>query len=469
MRKIRNIITAALALCLCFVLAGCSSSLASNSDIYFTQLGQKINIWLDSIGAPGSGSASSEGISEVDDGKIALSTPGNWTVSGDGSYAFDAVDGAAYYIVYLYDKQDDSGSFAYMSQNIDEDGSGTYSGKLADLFGYCFGQYDAEVIAYPAVGEKDYKKSAAAECDFTVVGEVPEANIGYLWDCFTGTLGIELINIENYGASSFPTSVQVTFTNEADPSDVITLGFENASIEEDVFYASTQDVTMDATYAISAVLSWNEEIVTNAHATLDLGTVTTASDKNAMTDGYGYLNSEIYLSMDYPMVVTDFNPEVGGSAGTWYFYINAFMTNKGVSIPSTFKDCLNFQGEKGSMGGEYRDGENVEFTVTPSDTSEGSVYSYMLDVQGPRGVISMFDGFFYNDMPAASGSLELYTDGTFLMTIDAPKASEGGDGPMGPRGISGTTIKGLWVENGDGTLTLSYDHTSAVVTNYTGR
>lgn len=155
---------------------------------------------------------------------------------------------------------------------------------------------------------------------------------------------------------------------------------------------------------------------------------------------------------------------VGGSAGTWQYFITAFTTNKGVAIPTTFIDCLNFQGEKGSMGAEYDDGENVEFTVTPAAASAGSAYSYTLSVQGPRGVVSLFDGFFFNDMPAGTGTLELLTDGTFLMTIDPPADTGGMAGPMGPRGLSGSSISGLWVENGDGTLTLSYDHTSAALT-----
>ena len=457
----KRLLAAALAAGLCLTLAGCSTSLADNTGIYFSEMAEKFELLGNSSQIDASGTESESPTDTVDDGRTALAAPANWSVDESGNYTFDAVDGASYYIIYMYDTLSDSTSYAYMSPNLNDDGSSTYSGALSDLFDYCYGLYDAEVVAYPAVGEDTYRRSDAAHCDFSVVGEVPEANVGYLWDCFTGTLGIELLNIEDYGASSFPTSVEVTFTNQADASDVITLGFENASIVDDVFYASTQDVTVDATYDISASLTWNAEIVTNAEMTLDLGSVTTASNKNAMTDGYGYLNSEVYLSMDYPMVVTDFDPEAGGSAGTWYFFINAFVTNKGVSIPSTFKDCLNFQGEKGSMGAEYHDGEDVEFTVTPTTTSAGSAYSYTLEVAGPRGVVSLFDGFFYNDMPAGTGSLELYTDGTFLMTIDPPSGESGG---FGPRGLSGSSISGLWVENGDGTLTLSYDHTSAALT-----
>ena len=460
----KRLTAAALAACLCFLLAGCSTSLGGNTDIYLSQVKQKLaliqsNRDIDFTATP-SPSGSDGGT--ADDGRTALASPGGWSVSENGDYTFNAVDGAGYYIVYLYDTIADSSSFAYMSDNIEEDGSGTYTGRLSDLFGYCYGLYSAQVVAYPAVGTKGVKKSEAAVCDFSVVGEVPQARVGYLWDCFTGTLGVELLNFEEYGASSFPTSVQVTFTNRADASDVVTLGFENVSIVDDIFYASTQEVTVGAVYDITAALEWNPEVVTNPSAQLELGSVETASNKNAMTEGYGYLNSAVYQSMDYPMVVTDFDPAVGGSAGTWQYFIEAFTTNKGVAIPSTFIDCRNFQGEMGSMGGEYHDGENVEFTVTPTAASAGSAYSYTLDVQGPRGVISLFDGFFFNDMPAAAGTLELYEDGTFQMAIIAEE-STGETGGWGRRAISPSTISGLWVENGDGTVTLSYDHTSAAL------
>lgn len=449
---------------LCLVLTGCSTSLMENTEIYFSQVKQKLELIESNKDVDLTATPEPSQGGRADDGKTALAAPGGWSVDAQGNYTFDAVDGADYYIIYLYDTLAESTSFSYMSDNLVEDGSGAYSGKLSDLFGYCYGLYNAEVVAYPAVGAKDIKRSEAAACDFSVTGEVPEARLGYLWDCFTGTLGVELLNFEEYGASSFPTAVEVIFTNRSDSSDVITLTFENVSIENDVFSASTQDVSKDVIYDVSASLTWNDQVVTNASMQLDLGSVETASNKNAMTEGYGYLNNTIYQSMDYPMVVTDFDPAAGGSAGTWQYFITAFTTNKGVAIPTTFIDCLNFQGEKGSMGAEYHDGENVEFTVTPTAVSAGSAYSYTLSVQGPRGVVSLFDGFFFNDMPAGTGTLELLTDGTLVMTIDPPAAAGESAGPMGPRGLSGSTISGLWVENGDGTLTLSYDHTSAALT-----
>ena len=458
----------ALGLCLCLALTGCSTSLGSNTSTYFSQLQSKIALLGNSLAdveqaqAQAAGSESSE--TEADTGKTALASPGDWSVDAAGNYTFSGVEGADYYIIYMYDTLSADTSYAYMSVNIPEDGSGTYSGSLRDLFDYCYGIYNAEIVAYPAVGSKDVKKSAPSACDFSATGEVPAAQIAYLWDCFTNTLSVQLINVEEYGASSYPTGMEVTFTNTADASDVITFQLENVNAVDQTFYASTQQVTPNATYTGLATLTWDEQVVTNASASLTLENVTTASDKNAMTDGYGYLNTAVYQSLDYPMVVTDFDPRAGGSAGTWYYYINAFTTNKGVEIPCTFTDCLNFQGEKGSMGAEYHDGEDVAFTVTPTAASAGSAYSYTLYVAGPRDVVSLFDGFFFNDMPAGEGTLELYEDGTFEMAILAPESDGSDTGMPGRRALSASSISGLWVENGDGTLTLSYDHTSAALT-----
>lgn len=459
-------ISAAMAAALCgTLLTGCASTMSSNSSVYMTQMSQKMNVWKNSIGAPAQADSSAASSSEeVDDGTARVATPANWTVNESGEYSFDGVEDAAYYIIYLYDKNDTSGSFAYMSTNIEDDGSAAYTGKLSDLFGYCYGLYDAEVVAYPEVGVTDVKKSKAAECDFTVTGEVPDASVGYLWDGFTNTFGVELLNFEEYAASSFPTEVKVTLTNQSDSADVVTLDIQNVSIDDNVFSAETQDVTLGATYAVQASMTWDSEVVTNASATLDLGTVTTAEGQNAMTDGYGYLNTDVYLSLDYPMVKTDFDLANGGSAGTWYFFVNAFTTNKGVAIPTTFVDCRNFQGEKSSMGGDYHDGEDVEFTVTPTAANSGAAYSYDLTVAGPRDVVSLFDGFFWNDMPDGTGTLDLYSDGTFKMVILPPQSNGDSAGPMGPRGLAGSSIEGNWTDNGDGTATLSYNHTTAALT-----
>lgn len=454
MKKSRmTILVIVLALCVS-LLTGCSSTLSSHCEVYAKQMNEKINIWKST------GEAESAAVST----KTPLGTPANWTVAEDGSYSFSSVENAGYYIIYLYDKQSGSSSFAYMSANIDEDGSATHSGMLSDLFDYAYGLYDAQCIAYPALGLSDMKKSEPAACDFSRIGEVSEPVGAYCWDCFSGTLGVQLINVEEYAASSAPTLVSFTFTNIADSGDVITLSFENATMDTDTYGTETKDVTVGASYRCTMNVRWDESIVTNPSLSKDLGTVTLAADRNAMTEGYGYLNNSIYKSLDYPMVAENFDPAAGGSVGTWYFFVEAFTTNKGVAIPSTYKDCRNFQGAMESMGAPYHGGENAEFIVTPAEeVTEGSVYSYTLRVTGPREVVSLFDGFFWNDMPEGEGTVELHEDGTFTLAITIPQSALDNAGPWGVRAIAASTISGIWVENGDGTLTLSYDRSTAAL------
>ncbi len=76
-------------------------------------------------------------------------------------------------------------------------------------------------------------------------------------------------------------------------------------------------------------------------------------------------------------------------------------------------------------------------TCTPAGSvSAGSQYSYNLSAG--------------NFMPV-TGMLELRSDGTFT-------ANETGAGP-----INAGSIQGTWVDNGDGTATLNYDHSTVVI------
>lgn len=79
-------------------------------------------------------------------------------------------------------------------------------------------------------------------------------------------------------------------------------------------------------------------------------------------------------------------------------------------------------------------GRGGTFMATPEDTSDGSAYSYT--IQGGSW---------------AQGPLELLPDGTFT-------AHETGGGP-----VNASTIEGTWVDNGNGTATLNYDHSTIVI------
>lgn len=74
------------------------------------------------------------------------------------------------------------------------------------------------------------------------------------------------------------------------------------------------------------------------------------------------------------------------------------------------------------------------FTADPADTAPGSAHSYT--IHGGNW---------------AQGPLELLPDGTFT-------AHETGGGP-----VNASTIQGTWVDHGDGTATLNYDHSTIVI------
>ena len=88
-------------------------------------------------------------------------------------------------------------------------------------------------------------------------------------------------------------------------------------------------------------------------------------------------------------------------------------------------------GEAGHVAGAFG---ATSFMTTPTTVSAGSSYTYTLQA-----------GSF------AAGTLELYPDGTFL-------ANETGGGPVNASHIGGT-----WTDNGDGTATLNYDHSTLVI------
>lgn len=79
-------------------------------------------------------------------------------------------------------------------------------------------------------------------------------------------------------------------------------------------------------------------------------------------------------------------------------------------------------------------GRGGAFQAAPADTSAGSAYSYTIQAGS-----------------WAQGPMELLPDGTFT-------AHETGGGP-----VNASTIQGTWVDHGDGTATLNYDHSTIVI------
>lgn len=436
---------------LCVSLCGCTTA-GKYTGQYFDHVGSRVETWL-------GGSSSKFGDDADSSGKTALATPANFSVDDSGSFQFDSVEGAENYTIYLYDGE--TGDGKYSSSSIT--GSGTISGSLTD-YGTCgYGQFRAEVVAYPAMSDSTHKKSKPGTCEVTMTGEAEAAKVTYCWDCFTGTLEVQLSNVEDYLTSAFPTKVKVTFTNTVDAADVITLSFENISLENDVFYASTTEVTKDAVYAVDAVVEF-PDVVTSGTQNLDLGTLTTDSSANFLCDGFAYMRSGVYSYADFP-IAADIDPDKDGQFSIWHYYKAYSLSDKGIASPASFT------------------GDDIYFTAQPVETvTEGSAYSWTIRMANGDGKIVSTGGMGgATEMAAGIGTLECYLDGTFLLSItggegDDEPAETGGNvgvdgaeipagfGPGGASGVTASEVKGSWKANDDGTIHLSFDLSTAVST-----
>lgn len=151
------------------VLCSCSTA-ASNANRYFTSAGAIATNMMNS-GKVSNGSTASAASEST---AAALPTPGDFTMSEDGTYSFTGVDGAGYYLLYFCepgaDPSDDS--FIYTSEPINAvSGTTTYTGSYLDVMQAAYGEYQARVVAFPAVGDTTSSMSSPACVDFIAEGE----------------------------------------------------------------------------------------------------------------------------------------------------------------------------------------------------------------------------------------------------------------------------------------------------------
>ena len=330
-----------------------------------------------------------------------LDAPTNFTIDAEGNYSFTGVADAEYYLLYFCapDATSDSDTFIYSSEPIQDDGSETYSGHASDAFQYAFGEYLVKVYAFPDLTDDTRSMSTAATATYTYTGNQSAPQIYYYWNTFGGTMCVQVANMNDYLYEAYPDKVEVTFTNTADSSDTVTVAIEGVSPQN--YAASTDALTRGATYSVTAVATSSSSFVLNP--TSDTTTVSdglTMGDTHLFTDGYMYSDGFANDIFRWPVIGENFDMANGGAAGL---------------APS--------------MGGG-----RTTFTTTPAATTAGSSYTYTLQAGS-----------------WAAGTLELYPDGTFY-------AHETGGGP-----VNASNIQGTWVDNGDGTATLSYDHSTLVI------
>lgn len=404
--KKKKVLAAVLAVVTCIALSACSTTAWSNAATYSSEVSDVLTAWF---GGSSSSSASSDAVesAESDESLTALSAPENFTVDDDGNYSFDGVDGADYYILYFCeaDAVNDEDDFLYSSSQIEEDGSGTYSGNCADLFQYGYGDYLVKVFAYPELGSEEYDHSTAASVEYVVSGEISIPEVDYCWDIFQQTLSMQISNVDDYIYQVYPDEIIITLTNEADDADVIELSISEVSDEN--YSVETTDITAGATYSITACAVSSNDCVTNQTTDSSEAKEVTLGENNVITSLYFFKDDLYYPSYTWPMVGENFNLEEGGSMGAWYF-MDEFS---------------------GSTVGNY------EFFATPATTDEDCAYYYTVESVATSG-------------SNITGYLIMYEDGTF----------EAYNGAAGP--VSSSIIQGTWNDNGDGTATLNYNHST---------
>lgn len=330
----------------------------------------------------------------------ALAAPGDFSVDADGNYSFTGSEGAEYYLLYFCDSEatSDEDTFLYSSSPIEADGSETYSGKCADLFDYAYGDYLVKVYAFPDLTDDTHSMSTAATANYVYSGTQSAPQLYYCWDVFSNVMGVQVGNMGDYLYQAYPKRVDVTFTNVENGSDVVTVSIEDVS--PDNYGIETDALTRGATYAVTAVATSESQFVTNP--TSDVTTVSdglTLGAHNLFTEGYYFSDGFNDELMYWPMLFENFDPVAGGLVGN----AKSFGTR-----PMTF-------------------------TATPTTASGDAKYAYdvLVDCWMPM-----------------NGKLELFHDGTF-------EISQEGVGPF-----QSSRIQGAWIENEDGTVTLSYDHST---------
>lgn len=445
----KKIALAGLTVGMCTVLTGCGTTLADNTSQYFSQVSTVLGYYSNS--------------SEDDDSRLAAPEDVKLDRSGEEAwtYSFSAAEGASSYKLTLYDINNTS-SGSYISETLEDNGSNTYEGSI-EAQNLTYGEYRFQVTAVPGADDKEHKASKAGTYEFDISGEVGEPAYAYLWDCFSGTLQVQITNLAEFAATDEPESIEVKLTNEEDSSDVITLGLENPSLADRIYYVETSDVTPNAAYEIAVSAEWNENFVTNPGSEVILGTVTTSSKENMESEGFGYLHSNISLSFDFPAVQTGFHVKDGGQAGLWYY----FYTNDSTD-PAWGRS--GFPAMSMTMGGEEAEAEKVVdegwyFYAIPSETvSNGSLYSYKVEAASGRGSAFADIGFATYEYENASipGTLEIYEDGTFTMSLDYV-LFEFNTMVNAPFEFDAKQCSGIWTDNKDGTINLSYDLSSIEV------
>jgi len=209
-----------LAVALLGALTGCATSAGTNAKIYMDNM--KRILFSGSNNSSNASTTPSQNSSAP-----TIDAPANFTVEGD-TYRFDAVEGAAQYLMYLCEPGSTSDDDTYIySGVIAEDGSASYTGSIADVVSHAYGEYTAKVFAMT----EGFAMSAGVSAPYSVSGELPAPELAWSWDG-QGVLTLQVANTDAYDASATPDEISVTLTGpEGDQPAVFDSGLGDITVE----------------------------------------------------------------------------------------------------------------------------------------------------------------------------------------------------------------------------------------------
>lgn len=465
MKNSKKILVLAIVGCLCLLtLSSCNSRLEEQAGIYISSIQNVINNYIEY-------NEIMNGDHSAPTRENALATPANFTIQ-DGTYSFDKVENASYYVISVYEEK---GSLdAVGSLTIQDDGSATYTGSMADIesasqggnqmggnqiggdqqqgaeaakLEYSYGEWYVRVVAWPEEGGT-LEYSDAAFATYAVKGEVANGTISnkYVWNVCTGNLTVTLSGFD-YAKTAYPTNVKVTLTNNSTQEKITvdTGKLTSSSVE-----VATSPPVSDADYTVSLDCEWDENFVTNPTWSTTAGEIAVSADKSLMSDGLSY-TSGIFNQFEFPFVYEGFNP----------------------AAVSTDKAYAEIALEDGVVFGTSNAGNNeCTFRAYPiwSDKGyegkDGAIYSFDVRIKGASAITATPE----KSPGSAStniifGQLDFFADGTFELEIeyqyirtDAMNA--------GVYSVPGSLCEGFYHVEDDGSYTLSFDYANAHETAY---
>lgn len=350
--KKQILLVTVLVLTFCLIASGCSTSMMTNAKEYYNNT----TAILSQLTA-----GNKSGEKKADTAAAPLDTPSNFSVDEAGNYSFEGVANADYYLIYFCapDAAADDENFLYSSEPIPAHAeSNSYTGVCRDVIKAPYGEYQARVLAVPALSDSSHSMSQAVSTAYTQVGAQSAPALEYFWDPFINTLTVQLANADAYAYEAYPERIDITVTNMNNAEDQVSLTLEG--IADGNKEVATDALTKGETYHISAVAVSDTPYVTNKVSDESVAAENlTLGDLNILSAGYSYRQS----SFTYPLLWENFDLKNGGASPAMVTY------------------------------------EEYTLDCTPVAATSGSAYSYSYTAR-PFVVVS--------------GMLELHEDGTVL-------------------------------------------------------